>query len=110
MGWLLVFFPVRYRIRLLKNAFASTFPLLNIVRTVSKSKANIEHKIVPGLASLYDATPYASMRFWKPLVNLLVLLNVGGSSLVLITFKNDGMELPHALYQSKNKNHLSVRV
>ena len=35
-----------------------------------------------GLISRYEATPYASMMVWNPSVNLLVLLKVGGCSLV----------------------------
>lgn len=48
----------------------------------------------PGFTSLYVATPYASISTWKPYVNLLVLLYVGGSSNDSILFKIGGTELP----------------
>lgn len=41
---------------------------------------------------------YESTKFWKPCVNRLVRLNVGGFSLVSIMFKNEGIELPTAFY------------
>lgn len=49
---------------------------------------------------------YESTKFWKPCVNRLVLLNVGGFSLVSIIFKNEGIELPTAFYirNTKTKN------
>ena len=39
-------------------------------------------------------------------MNLLVRLNVGGSSVVSMTFKNEGIELPTAFYE-KNRKHTS---
>ena len=38
--------------------------------------------------------PYASSMFWKPEVNLLVLLNVGGVCLVCILLRMEGTDEP----------------
>ena len=57
--------------------------------------------LLPGFTSLYVPTPYASTMFWKPEVNLLVLMSVGGVSLLGIRLTKEGNVAPLFLCNEK---------